>query len=410
VLDEDAEAAFLAKVTSEAGLRTCRPRASRFRGRGNGKPSTELDARLAERKRAENVMSFDDLIDGAIALLKEPGESAARCKPQWILVDEGQDCASRELSFIDALRGPATRLFIVGDPLQSIYGWRGSAGAFFATPSQTPTVREYSLPTSYRSTRTILEGARAILGLQPHAAGILSPVRDVGEPIVLRRHHDPIAEAVYLADRVSDLLSRGFSTSEVAILARLKAQLEPIRRVLSERGLPIADDGTTRPDGVRLLTLHSAKGLEFRQVFISGVNQGLVPLAHGAVDDAEERRLLFVGMTRARDRVELGVHARPDQAYALGLPSPYLQTLPASLVEHRDGPEKPTEIALPTCAAGTTTSSSPWRVGQRAQHARYGIGVVTGVGETVICDFGKLGTREFPLRLCPLRLWLGVPQ
>jgi superfamily I DNA/RNA helicase len=67
-----------------------------------------------------------------------------------------------------------------------------------------------------------------------------------------------------------------------------------------------------RADRVALLTLHAAKGLEFPVVFLVGCEDGLIPLHWGSLDQtdlAEERRLLFVGMTRAQDRLLL-THAR----------------------------------------------------------------------------------------------------
>ena len=76
---------------------------------------------------------------------------------------------------------------------------------------------------------------------------------------------------------------------------------------------------------MRLMTLHGAKGLEFPAVFVAGVRAGMLPLeAKGRPADwAEERRLLYVGMTRARD--ELILTAGPE-------PSPFLDDLPGEVV------------------------------------------------------------------------------
>ena len=57
----------------------------------------------------------------------------------------------------------------------------------------------------------------------------------------------------------------------------------------------------------------------------------------------------------------------------------------------------------PAAAAAAVAAGSPWRAGQAVRHPRYGAGVVVGVAaDTVDCDFGKLGRRSFPVRLCPL--------
>ena len=74
---------------------------------------------------------------------------------------------------------------------------------------------------------------------------------------------------------------------------------------------------------MRLTTFHAAKGLEFPVVFLCGVRRGVVPLEAEGVDAAEERRLLYVGMTRARE--ELILLTGPE-------PSPFLADLPEACV------------------------------------------------------------------------------
>jgi DNA helicase II / ATP-dependent DNA helicase PcrA len=112
-----------------------------------------------------------------------------------------------------------------------------------------------------------------------------------------------------------------------------------------------SDAADPRADAVTLLTLHAAKGLEFPVVFLAGCEDGLLPLrlpwarrgagqgtADTAVDTAEERRLLFVGMTRARSRLFLSYARRRElQAAALssgtGGPSPFLRAIGPELLE-----------------------------------------------------------------------------
>jgi DNA helicase II / ATP-dependent DNA helicase PcrA len=101
-----------------------------------------------------------------------------------------------------------------------------------------------------------------------------------------------------------------------------------------------ADFLDPRADRVSLLTLHAAKGLEFAVVFIVGLEDGLLPLRWGARDeaaDAEERRLFYVGMTRARDRLILSrAKARLWRGKVRALaPSPFLGDIEAELVRHQ---------------------------------------------------------------------------
>ena len=95
-----------------------------------------------------------------------------------------------------------------------------------------------------------------------------------------------------------------------------------------------------RADRVSLLTLHAAKGLEFAVVFIVGLEDGLLPLHWDEADEAvmaEERRLFYVGMTRAKDRLIL---SRARQRHWRGRlrmfePSPFLRDIENELVRHQ---------------------------------------------------------------------------
>jgi superfamily I DNA/RNA helicase len=107
------------------------------------------------------------------------------------------------------------------------------------------------------------------------------------------------------------------------------------------------DDGDEQASGVTLMTLHSAKGLEFSDVFIVGLEEGIVPHARALAGDgaavshadplAEERRLLYVGLTRARQRLALSycTSRRRGGSTEAVLPSRYLAEIPAELVEVR---------------------------------------------------------------------------
>ncbi|MBL8620512.1 MAG: ATP-dependent helicase [Myxococcales bacterium] len=426
VLDEDGVAALLDELIATHKLRVGQRRRLRekLKALGPGGGSGDL-ARLAalvgEAKRARNAMDFDDLIDHACALLA----TADVRRPRWILIDELQDCEPRELELVRRLRAPDGGVFGVGDPRQAIYGWRGGVADGFARAATALGCVIHELPASYRSTATILDGARAVLGAQPMSDGALRAVRPPGAPIVVRRHHDPVAEATYLAARLAALHADGVPRAEVAVLCRLRAQVAAAAEALAAAGVPCAvDDGAAGivaapapADAVRVLTLHAAKGLEFRHVFIAGANLGVVPLVVRDMveDEPEERRLLFVGITRAKDEVEISYVACPHQFGALGAPSPLLYLLPATVVAWHDAtaPAVPAPAPAPTSIAASVDAAptpapaaepaAPWHAGQAVRHPRYGAGVVVEVvGDTVACAFGKLGARTFPLAMCPL--------
>jgi DNA helicase-2/ATP-dependent DNA helicase PcrA len=132
--------------------------------------------------------------------------------------------------------------------------------------------------------------------------------------------------------------------------------------------------------GVTLMTLHTAKGLEFEVVFIVGLEDGVFPHHRSMTDPGEleeERRLAYVGITRARRRLYL-THAWSRSLFGASSynpPSRFLAELPAELVHEleREGEAKPVEIVVPQ---GPSVDVS---AGDTVRHERFGEGVVVSV-------------------------------
>ena len=146
--------------------------------------------------------------------------------------------------------------------------------------------------------------------------------------------------------------------------------------------------------GVALMTLHSAKGLEFGAVVVSGLEDGLLPHfnAGGKVEDVEEeRRLLYVGMTRAKERLFLSCCRRRRVAgrYQDQLESPFLSEIPAELVEVTESPSLfVSERTRPVFSffgrqadeeAAFAERATRLRRGMRVRHPTLGPGVVMEV-------------------------------
>jgi DNA helicase-2/ATP-dependent DNA helicase PcrA len=94
-------------------------------------------------------------------------------------------------------------------------------------------------------------------------------------------------------------------------------------------------DVSSDVDSVKLMTLHASKGLEFFQVFITGVNYGLIPLhTRNEEEEEEERRLFFVGITRAKDYLELSYYTNPDSYRATPGESRFIRMIPQHLVQN----------------------------------------------------------------------------
>ena len=94
-------------------------------------------------------------------------------------------------------------------------------------------------------------------------------------------------------------------------------------------------------EGVRLMTLHASKGLEFHRVYLIGMNQGLIPLRCKTMEqEEEERRLFFVGMTRAKEELELSYYVNPREPGVSGEGSRYLLGIPPELLDWEEDVRK----------------------------------------------------------------------
>jgi len=126
-------------------------------------------------------------------------------------------------------------------------------------------------------------------------------------------------------------------------------------------------------DALQLMTVHAAKGLEFDAVFITGLEEGLFPHENSLFEAGgveEERRLMYVAITRARQRLYLS-HAQSRMLHGqtrYGIASRFLDEIPAALLATVGSPAPP--------APRPEAAGIPWRVGQSVVHAKFGVGVI----------------------------------
>jgi DNA helicase-2/ATP-dependent DNA helicase PcrA len=200
----------------------------------------------------------------------------------------------------------------------------------------------------------------------------------------------------------------------------LSGFLEKVSLVADADEIP---DGEDHGGVVTLMTLHTAKGLEFPTVFLTGMEDGIFPHAR-TLDDPkeieEERRLAYVGLTRAEKRLYI---SRAEYRLTFGTPkynpgSRFLDEIPADLIEWKnEGRSTFTSSSAvkksrlpsgpPPRATGKKSTAMALAVGQRVSHDTFGLGTVValaGEGDKseATINFGQYGDKRLLLRYAPV--------
>lgn len=342
----------------------------------------------------EKALGFDDLILLSVKLLSEDENilNIYRNRFKYTFVDEYQDIDENQYKLIRLLVPDNGNIFVIGDPNQAIYGFRGGDAKFFNNFTEDyPDAQIINLKNNYRSTNSIVDASNQMI----NSFNIISMYDKPHEKITIHTAPTDKAEAEFVASTIESLIgghsffsldsqrSEGdecnYSFSDFAILYRTSSQLPPIIEAIKRTGMPYvnlsndllcekkpirnflnnlndnemvseqikssynelakevdeyilkyllnlaenhndkngfiheisflteADTLDKRSDRITLMTLHSAKGLEFKCVFIVGLENDILPLYRSKEPDEveEERRLLYVGMTRAKERLFL---------------------------------------------------------------------------------------------------------
>jgi len=398
-----------------------------------------------DRLSAYNLYDYDDLIIAAIDHLESQGNKDENVLSYYhVLIDEFQDVSPAQYKLTQLIASHGCRVMAIGDPNQSIYGFRGSDPVFmrrFETDFS-PCTR-ISLTSAYRCPQRLLDAARIVLAVEE--APVLKSHKGHAGNITFKKFQTPEKEAGWVARKIDQLsggisfesLNQGIasgqglrSLSDIAILFRINRIGQIFAKELEKAGIPYQFGGAANPlsdeklnklwhllefiegrdidyhlfmlrpeerkrllsltsnlkkemkamepsnllktvsrllkfqystsearllkkaikwhqrgrplslalkaeqdvldfhvEAVSLLSLHASKGLEFPVVFITGCEQGLIPWEKG--DIQEERRLLYVGLTRASEQVFITCSMR-RHLYGEKIetqPSPFLEDI-----------------------------------------------------------------------------------
>ncbi|MDR1833165.1 MAG: ATP-dependent helicase [Propionibacteriaceae bacterium] len=302
-----------------------------------------LDAELAGKvlqryeqvKNARGVIDFDDILLCACALLAENPQVAdeVRSTYQHLVVDEYQDVNPLERTLLGLWLGSDPQLCAVGDPLQTIHSFAGASSSYLSGfTAEFPGAEVLRLATDYRSSPQIAEFANRVAQQAGISSGMLlrSQAPPGPEPEVAGAV-DEAAEAGIVAEWLREQ-HRELPWSALAVLFRTRAQADALALALEAAGVPfnvaaapgpVAEPSAGPEDAVTLATLHSAKGLEWGGVAIAGVQEGTLPHPAAVTEAqlAEEARLFYVGVTRAKSRLLVTWSARRGPGSARRQPS-----------------------------------------------------------------------------------------
>lgn len=274
-----------------------------------------------------------------------------------------------------------------------------------------------------RSFTEMMDALRTLAESGADAPTVLQAVfEQSGYVAELQASHDPQDES--RLENLAELESVAQEFASAHEDSTLVEFLEQIALVADSDEIP---DDDQHGGVVTLMTLHTAKGLEFPVVFLTGLEDGIFPHIRSLGDPgelAEERRLAYVGLTRARQRLYL---TRAVSRSAWGTPaynpaSRFLSEIPEELVEWRR--KEPVSLPIGAGGFGAAPSSSSAAIklgdrvvgrgpvvsleaGDRVTHSKFGLGTVvstSGIGDKAdaTIDFGSAGTKRLLLRYAPV--------
>jgi DNA helicase-2/ATP-dependent DNA helicase PcrA len=271
----------------------------------------------------------------------------------------------------------------------------------------------------------LTERAKTSLGRFRHLLADLKESAERDLPSVVLEHLLEVTglAALYESSELPEDVGRRENLAELVSSAREFERRSPEGATLADYldsvSLATDADAAAGGRGVTLSTLHAAKGLEFPSVFVVGLEEGYLPHGQSGEDEdelEEERRLLYVGMTRAKDELTLTL-ARRRLVYGKVMPrmeSRFVAEIPPTAVDERTfGTYRPTIFAPRSVAAEDESQevelpdTGELKRGRRVRHPRYGFGVIlsqegSGDETRLTVYFDRAGKKKFVARYADL--------
>ena len=285
----------------------------------------------------KSYLDFDGLLTKSIQLLQEYPNIKERYQDRYkyILVDEFQDVNNLQVKLLNLLTKNETQLFCVGDDWQSIYGFRGSEIGYIVNfEEHFADSQLLTLNLNYRSTDPIVSAStEAIKKNKFQIPKEIKAVKRGGQKIKIFYEEQEGQANSFIWETIEKHVEEGISPEEILVLYRRSAMASDLKQALRKSGHKI-----------QFKTIHSAKGLEAKVVFILGLhsNKGGFPdpwlqdkiyqvIKPSDYDHLleEERRLFYVALTRAEDHLYL--------ISQKGAPSDFIKDIPPEFIQNDDG-------------------------------------------------------------------------
>lgn len=279
----------------------------------------------------KSYLDFNDLISRSTSLFKNHEDivNKYRNKYEYVLVDEFQDVNNLQVELIRLLLTDKTQLFCVGDDWQSIYGFRGSNVSYIVEfEKHFADAKTIKLNLNYRSTQNIVGASNEVIKNNKFKVEKdVQASKKSEHKIVVYSGNSEEQNIQFCVDKVKELLEDGISNDDILFLYRRS-------KMFSKYFFKFKNEGIR----VQGKTIHASKGLEAKVVFIIGLTEGsggfpdiwledrifqVIKKANHDLLMEEERRLFYVAITRAKDKLFLITEKGNESSFLKEIPEAF---------------------------------------------------------------------------------------
>ena len=279
----------------------------------------------------KSYLDFNDLISRSTSLFQNHEDIVNKYKGkfQYILVDEFQDVNNLQVELIKLLLTDNTQLFCVGDDWQSIYGFRGSNVSYIVEfENHFTNAKTIKLNLNYRSTQNIVGASNEVIKHNKFKVDKdVKASKKSEHKIVVFAGNTEEENIQFCFDKVKEVLNDGVSNDEILFLYRRSKMFTPYFYRFKNENVRVQGK-----------TIHASKGLEAKVVFIIGLTEGnggfpdiwledrifqVIKKANHDLLMEEERRLFYVAITRAKDKLFLITQKGNESSFLKEIPEAF---------------------------------------------------------------------------------------